>query len=159
MLCVAGYGLVISQAFKNFNNSLHNGAGSVMSNNVFRVSNNSFYNLVGESLYNAILSQSVRLKKSFDIIRSEIKNSQCVFYNKSLKCGGAYLDIEAYPTLNYAGLDWFDPQTDFAGQNDIIEIGYDKNSEMGIALDKALAIKHLDENTNNLTNDLLNSIF
>ena len=76
-----------------------------------------------------------------------------------MKCGGVYLDIEAYPTMDFGGLDWFDPQTDFAGQNDVIEIGYNKNSEIGIALDKALAIKHLDENTNTLTNDLLNSIF
>ena len=64
MLCVAGYGLVLSQAFKDFNNSLHNGAGSVMANNVYGVPNDAFYNLVGESLYNAIVSQSERIKKN-----------------------------------------------------------------------------------------------
>ncbi len=159
MLCVAGYGLIISQAFKNFNNSLQSGAGQVLSNDVYHVNNNNFYNMIAQSLYNAIISQGGRIKAEYRIIRQEIKNSQCVYYGKSLKCGGVYLNMESYTVMSFGGLDWFNPQTDFGGQNDIIEIGYNKDSETGLNLDKSLAIKHLDENSNNLTNDLLNSIF
>ena len=159
MVCVATYGLIIAQAFKDFNDSLHNGAGSVMANNVYRVPDNAFYNLIGESLYNAIVHQDLRLKTEFRDIKDEILGYPCELYNKSLKCGGVYLNIEANPVMSYGGLDWFNPQTDFAGGNDMIEIGYNKNSEYGISADKGKAIANLDENTNNLTNDLLNSIF
>lgn len=159
MLCVATYGLIIAQAFEDFNNSLHNGAGAVMSGNVYHVSNNSFYNLVGEGLYNAIVHQDLRLKTEFENIKNEILEYPCFLYNKSFKCGGVYLNIENFPVLSYGGLDWFNPQTDFAGSNDMIEIGYNKDSEMGLTADKGKAIDNLDENTNSLTNDLLNSIF
>ena len=159
MLCVATYGLIIAQAFADFNDSLHNGAGSVMSNNVYHVSNNSFYNLVGESLYNAIIRQNLKLETEFQIIKNEILNYPCALYNKNLKCGGVYLNIENYPVLSFGGLDWFNPQTDFAGANDMVEIGYNKNAEIGLSADKGKAISNLDENTNTLTNDLLNSIF
>ena len=159
MVCVATYGLIIAQAFADFNNSLHNGAGAVMSNNVYHVPNDSFYNLVGGSLYNAIVRQNLRLKTEFQTIKNEILNYPCVLYNKSLKCGGVYLNIENYPVLSFGGLDWYNPQSDFAGANDMVEIGYNKNAEMGLTADKGKAINHLDENTNTLTNDLLNSIF
>ena len=81
MQCVATYGLIIAQAINNFHNSLQDGAGSVMANNVFKVSNNAFYNEVGQSLYNAITHQSGRFKAQYNIMKYQIKHNTCVIYN------------------------------------------------------------------------------
>ena len=159
MQCVASYGLIIAQAIDNFHNSLENGAGSVMANNVFHVSNNAFYNEVGQSLYNAIIHQSGRLRTQYNIMKRQIKDNTCVIYNKSLKCGGVFLNFEVTPKMSFGGLEWFDPQSDFAGVNGVISIGYNKNSESGLSMDKSKSLENLLENTTSLTNDLLNSLF
>jgi hypothetical protein len=159
MQCVASYGLIIAQAIDNFHNSLQNGAGAVMANNIFKVSNNAFYNEVGQSLYNAIIHQSSRLKTQYNIMKYQIKHNICVIYNQSLKCGGVFLNFESTPKMSFGGLQWFDPQSDFAGINGVISIGYNKNSESGLSMDKSKSLEHLLENTNSLTNDLLNSLF
>ncbi len=159
MQCVATYGLIIAQAINNFHNSLQDGAGSVMANNVFKVSNNAFYNEVGQSLYNAITHQSGRFKAQYNIMKYQIKHNTCVIYNKDIKCGGVFLNFEATPKMSFGGLEWFDPQSDFAGVNGVITIGYNKNSESGLSMDKSKSLEHLLENTNSLTNDMLNSLF
>ena len=92
MQCVASYGLIIAQAIDNFHNSLENGAGSVMSNDVFRISDNAFYNEIGQSLYDAIIHQSGRLRTQYDIMKRQIKDNTCVIYNQSLKCGDVAAD-------------------------------------------------------------------
>jgi hypothetical protein len=159
MVCVAAYGLIIAQAIDNFHNSLSNGAGQVMSSNVYKVANNQYYNMVGQSLYNAILKQSTHFKTEYNLIKYQINNSKCVIYNKSLKCGGVLLNLDTSPKMTFGGLEWFDPQADFAGMNGMITIGYNKNSEYGISQDKNKNIGHVAEATNSLTNDLLNSLF
>ena len=159
MQCVATYGLIIAQAIDNFHNSLQDGAGAVMSNNVFKISNNGFYNEIGQSLYNAIIHQDGRLKTQYNIMKRQIKDNTCVIYNQSLKCGGVFLNFESTPKMSFGGLEWFDPQSDFGGTNGVITIGYNKNDEQGLSLDKDKSIEHLLDNTNSLTNDLLNSLF
>ncbi len=159
MKCVASYGLVIAQAIDNFHNSLQTGAGQIISNNVYKIRNNQYYNMIGQSLYDAIVHQKLRYKTEFRIIKNQIKNNKCVLYNKDIKCGGVFLNLESSPKMDFGGLEWFDPQSDFAGMNGTITIGYNKNSETGLSMDKSKALSHILENTNSLTNDLLNSLF
>jgi len=158
MLCVAAYGLIISQAIDNFHNSLQDGAGQVLSNDVYKVSNNSFYDEIGQSLYDAIRHQNGRFKAEFDIIKKQIKNNKCVIVDSDLKCGGVYLSLKTSPKMSFGGLEWFDPQSDFGGENGVIEIGYSKNSENSLSADKNKSIEHTADATNSLTSDILNSL-
>jgi len=159
MICVAAYGLIISQAIDNFHNSLQNGAGQVLSNDVYKVSNNGFYNEVGQSLYDAIRHQDGRFKTEFNLIKRQIKDNKCVLTGKNIKCGGVYLSLEASPKMSFGGLEWFDPQSDFGGENGVIEIGYSRNAENTMSADKNKSIEHTAENTNSLTTDILHSLF
>jgi len=159
MTCVAAYGLIISQAIDNFHNSLQDGAGQVLSNDVYKVSNNSFYDEIGQSLYDAIRHQNGRFKAEFDIIKKQIKNNKCVIVDSDLKCAGVYLGLKTSPKMSFGGIEWFDPQNDFGGENGVIEIGYSKNSENSLSADKNKSIEHTAESTNNLTTDILHSLF
>jgi hypothetical protein len=159
MKCVASYGLIIAAAIDNFHNALQNGGGAVMANNTYKISNNQYYNMVGQSLYSGIIHQSIRLRTQYNDIRRQIKDNTCVIYNKDIKCGGVFLNLESSPKMDFGGLEWFDPQSDFGGMNGIITIGYNKNSERALSMDKNKSLSHVLENTNSLTNDLLNSLF
>lgn len=158
MLCVASYGLILAQAFKNFGSGL-SGGGAALSSETYGITSNGFYNLVGSSLANAIQYQDKRLKTEYRNIKREIKDNTCVLYNKSFKCGGVYLNIESSPKLTWGGLDWYNPQMDFAGNNDVITIGYNKSRTFGQTQTKDRAINWVDNNANNISSDLINGLF
>lgn len=158
MLCVASYGLILAQAFKNFGSGLSVG-GAALSAETYDTTSNGFYNLIGSSLADAIGHQDKRLKTEYRHIKNEIENNKCVLYNKNFKCGGVYLNIESSPKLTWGGLDWYNPQADFAGNNDVITVGYNKSRTFGQTQTKDRAINWVDNNTNNIASDLINGLF
>ena len=158
MLCIASYGLIIAQAFKNFGGGL-SGGGIAIANETYKISSNRFYDLVGSSITDAIGHQDLRLRTEFKDIKRQINNHTCVLYGNSFKCGGVYLDISGTPKMSWGGLDWYNPQSDFAGRNDVIEIGYNKNNSYSSTQSKDRALNWINENTNNIASDLINSLF
>ena len=153
MTCVASYGLILAAAFHDFNNVINGGSG--LAAETYKTNANQFYNLVGASLVAGITHQSQRLRTAFKNIKAEINNSDCVLFGKSLKCGGVYLTTDGSPKLSWGGLDWFNPQADFAGQNDVITIGYGKNSEYSATQSKDRAINFVDSVSNSIASDIL----
>ena len=153
MLCIASYGLVLGAAFHNFNNVIHGGNG--LAAETYQISANQFYNLVGASLVAGITNPSRRLRTAFKDIKNEINNNDCVLFGKSLKCGGVYLSIEGSPKLTWGGLDWFNPQADFAGQNDVITIGTGRNSDYSSTQSKDRAVNFVDSVSNSIASDIL----
>ena len=153
MLCTASYGLILAAAFHNFGNSVSGGSG--LSGEVYHTTANQFQKMVADSLVSGIKSQPERLKAAFKNIKSEIKNNTCVLFGKQLKCGGVYLTIDGLPKLSWGGLDWFNPQADFAGQNDVITIGYGQNSDYSATQNKDRAVNFVDSNQNSIASDIL----
>ena len=153
MTCIASYGLILAAAFHNFGDVVSGGSG--LTAETYNVSSNQFYNMVAASLVNGIKYQSQRLRTAFKNIKSEIKDNTCVLYGKQLKCGGVYLSIDGSPKLSWGGLDWFNPQADFAGQNDVIVIGYGQNSDYSATQSKDRAINYVDSVSNSIASDIL----
>lgn len=153
MLCTASYGLILAAAFHNFGNSVSGGSG--LSGEVYHTTANQFQNMVADSLVSGIKSQPERLKAAFKNIKSEIKNNTCVLLGKQFKCGGVYLTIDGLPKLSWGGLDWFNPQADFAGQNDVVTIGYGQNSDYSATQSKDRAVNFVDSNQNSIASDIL----
>ena len=153
MLCTASYGLILAAAFHNFGDAVSGGGG--LTAETYNVSSNRFYRTVAASLVSGIKYQSQRLRTAFKNIKSEIKDNTCVLYGKQLKCGGVYLSIDGSPKLSWGGLDWFNPQADFAGQNDIITVGYGQNSDYSATQSKDRAINYVDSVSNSIASDIL----
>ncbi len=149
MICAATYGLIMAQTFDDLNNNI---GGSVDN-----ISVNAFYAYTEASLLAAIMHQNKRLKSSFKEIKREIKSHSCVLYGKNIKCGGVFLSLEGSPKLSWGGLDWFNPQADFAGQNDIITIGYGKNSDYSSNTTRDRAVNWVDGIKNDIASDMLTS--
>lgn len=141
MLCTAAYGLIVAQAFKDLSAGV-TAQGAALARETYRVPAGSFYVAVASSLMDAMRSQSPRLKYEYREIKREINNNACVLYSKSLKCGGVFLNFEGSPKLSFAGLDWFNPQAEFAGRNDIIEIGYRKDETSALEQSRERAINY-----------------
>ncbi len=59
--------------------------------------------------------------------------------------------------LSWGGLDWFNPQADFEGQNDIITIGYGKNSDYSSNITRDRAVNWVDGIKNDIASDMLTS--
>ena len=153
MLCAASYGLILAAAFHNFGNVVSGGSG--LTAETYNIPANQFYRTVAASLVSGIKYQSLRLKTAFKNIKSEINNNTCVLYGKSLKCGGVFLSVDGSPKLSWGGLDWFNPQADFAGQNDVITIGYGQNSDYSATQSKDRAINYVDSVSNSIASDIL----
>ncbi len=153
MLCTADYGLILAAAFHNFGNTVSGGSG--LTAETYNIGQNQFYQMVAASLVSGIKYQSERLRTAFKNIKSEIKDNTCVLYGKSLKCGGVYMSVDSSPKLSWGGLDWFNPQADFAGQNDVITLGYGQNSDYSATQSKDRAINYVDSIQNSIASDIL----
>ena len=158
-LCLAVYGLIVSQAFKTFTHRL-NGYGSALSNQVYKMPNNVFYNEIASSLIDAMKNQDLRLKTTYDDIKKDIKDHTCVLIDRNIKCGGVFVNFfSGVATESYGGIEWFDPSKDFAGRNDIISIGYSNSNTNERSLNRHRAINWTDDNAANINSDLFHSLF
>jgi hypothetical protein len=159
VMCVASYGLIISQAFKTFSHSLNN-YGSAIANQVYKVPNNAFYNEIGSSLVDAMQHQDRRLKATYNDIKKDVKTHTCVLIDRNIKCGGVFLNFfSGTSTLSFGGIEWFDPSKDFAGRNDIITLGYSNSTSNERSLDKHRAVNWTADNAANINSDLFHSLF
>jgi hypothetical protein len=158
-LCLATYGLIVSQAFKTFTHKL-NAYGSALSDQVYKMPNNVFYNQIASSLIDAMQHQSLRLKTTYDDIKKDIKNHTCVLIDRNIKCGGVFVNFfSGVATESYGGIEWFDPSKDFAGRNDIISIGYSNSNSNERSLNRHRAINWTDDNAANINSDLFHGLF
>ena len=158
-LCLATYGLIVSQAFKTFTHKL-NAYGSALSDQVYKTPNNVFYNQIASSLIDAMQHQSLRLKTTYDDIKKDIKNHTCVLIDRNIKCGGVFVNFfSGVATESYGGIEWFDPSKDFAGRNDIISIGYSNSNSNERSLNRHRAINWTDDNAANINSDLFHGLF
>lgn len=159
VMCVATYGLVISQAFKTFSHKL-NGYGSAIASQVYNVPDNQFYNQIGSSLVDAMRHQDKRLKTTYNDLKRDVKTHTCVLIDRNIKCGGVFLNFfSGTSTLSFGGIEWFDPSKDFAGRNDIITLGYSNSHSNERSLDKHRAVNWTTDNSANINSDLFHGLF
>ena len=158
-MCLATYGLVVSQAFKTFTHRL-NSYGSALSDQVYKMPNNVFYNQIASSLIDAMQHQDLRLKTTYDDIKKDIKDHTCVLIDRNIKCGGVFVNFfSGTATLSFGGIEWFNPSKDFAGRNDIISIGYSNSNSNERSLNRNRAVNWTDDNAANINSDLFHGLF